>query len=76
MSETVDATSDDRKYNNTMRHEYRVLTAEEKQDMLDVKDKGLELFKLIDKIGSSREMSLAKTRVEEAIMWATKHITR
>lgn len=76
MSETVDATSDDRKYNNTMRHEYRVLTAEEKQDMLDVKDKGLELFKLIDEIGSSREMSLAKTRVEEAIMWATKHITR
>ncbi len=76
MSDTVDSTSDDRIYNNTMRHEYRILNAEEKQDMLAVKDKGLELFKLIDEIGSSREMSLAKTRVEEAVMWATKHITR
>jgi len=26
--------------------------------------------------GSSRELSLAKTRAEEAVMWAVKHITR
>ncbi len=24
----------------------------------------------------SRELSLAKTKVEEAVMWATKHLTR
>ena len=27
-------------------------------------------------IGDSRELSLAKTKIEEAVMWATKHITR
>lgn len=54
----------------------RVLTDAEKQTMQAVKDKGLELHDLIESIGASRELSLAKTKTEEAVMWAVKHLTR
>lgn len=74
--ETVDSTSDQRTVNNVMRHAYRVLSDAEKAQMQAVKDKGLEFYELIESIGASRELSLAKTASEEAVMWATKHITR
>jgi hypothetical protein len=73
---TVDSTSDQRTVNNVMRHQYRVLTDAEKQQMQAIKDKGLELHDLIESIGQSREMSVAKTKTEEAVMWAVKHLTR
>lgn len=76
MTDTVNSTSDERTVNNTMRHAYRVLSDEEKAQMQAIKDKGLELHDLIDSIGGSRELSLAKTKTEEAVMWAVKHITR
>jgi phosphoribosylaminoimidazole-succinocarboxamide synthase len=72
----VDSTSDQRTVNNVMRHEYRVLSVEEKSQMQQVKDAGLGLHDLLTDIGSSREISLAKTKLEEAVMWAVKHITR
>jgi hypothetical protein len=72
--------SDERVVNNVMRHEYRVLTDQEKQLMMDVKDKALEFYQLIEMIentrGPSRELSVAKTKIEEATMWATKDLTR
>lgn len=75
----IDSTSDNRVINNVMRHAYKVLTTDEKQSMLKIKDKGLELYELIETIeinyGKSRELSIAKTKTEEAVMWATKHIT-
>lgn len=40
MSETVDSTSDARTVNNVMRHEYRVLSDEEKAAMKWFKDTG------------------------------------
>lgn len=43
--------------------------------MKQIKDLGLEFITAIDALGSSRETSLAKTKVEEAVMWAVKHIT-
>ena len=58
-----------------MRKEYRVLTDAEKANMTKVKDMGQSLFDFIDGLGGSRELSLAKTKVEEAVMWAVKHIT-
>ena len=76
MPEVVDSTSDARTINNVMRHGYRVLSDDEKAQMQAIKDKGLELWTLIGSIGESRELSLAKTRTEEAVMWAVKHITR
>lgn len=73
---TVDSTSDERTVNNVMRHAYRVLSGEEKAQMRAIKDKGLELYNLLESVGASRELSLAKTKTEEAVMWAVKHITR
>jgi hypothetical protein len=72
----VDSTSDERTVNNVMRHEYRVLSEQEKAQMRAIKDKGLELHDLIESIGASRELSIAKTKTEEAVMWAVKHLTR
>lgn len=75
MTDTVHSTGDDRTVNNVMRHAYRVLSDDEKQKMHAIKDKGLELHDLLTSIGNSREISLAKTKVEEAVMWGVKHIT-
>jgi hypothetical protein len=75
MNAVVDSTSDARTVNNVMRHQYRVLSDAEKAQMQAVKDKGLELHELIQGIGKSRELSLAATKTEEAVMWAVKHIT-
>jgi hypothetical protein len=75
MNDFVDSTSDNRTINNVMRHQYRVLTDAEKSAMQAIKDKGLELYNLIESIGQSRELSLAKTKTEEAVMWAVKHLT-
>lgn len=71
----VNSTSDARTVNNVMRHEYRVLTDSEKQQMQAIKDQGLAFYSCLDTLGSSREISLAKTKLEEAVMWAVKHIT-
>ena len=73
--ERVDSTSDERTVNNTMRHAYRVLNDAEKANMQAIKDAGLAFHELIAGLGNSREISLAKTKVEEAVMWAVKHIT-
>lgn len=73
---TVVSTSDERTVNNVMRHAYRVLNEDEKAQMQKVKDMGLEFWNLIDSLGSDRELSNAKTRIEEAVMWATKSITK
>jgi len=73
----MDSTSDERVVNNVMRHyEYRVLTDAEKLQMLAIKDAGMDFYNLCTEIGNSRELSLAKTKIEEAVMWAVKHITR
>lgn len=72
---SVDSASDERVVNNTMRHEYRVLSDAEKANMKAIKDKGLEFHGLIKGMGNSREISLALTKVEEAVMWGVKHIT-
>lgn len=73
--QSVDSTSDARTVNNTMRHAYRVLSDAEKASMARVKDDGLAFHQFIDSLGASRELSIAKTKVEEAVMWAVKHIT-
>lgn len=71
----MQATSDERVSNNVMRHEYRVLSEAEKADMRAIKDHGLGFHELCGRLGESREISLAKTKIEEAVMWAVKHIT-
>lgn len=75
MAEHVDSTSDERTVNNAMRHAYRVLSDEEKATMAKIKDMGLDFHTFVDGIGQSRELSIAKTKIEEAVMWAVKHVT-
>ncbi len=69
---------------NIIRQAYRELTTQEKEDMAEIKDAGLGFWNICEKIGlygapgkapGSRELSLAKTKIEEAVMWAMKHIT-
>jgi len=88
-NETVESTSDERTINNLMRHQYRVLTDAEKSKMILVKDLGLAFVEALHDIGGtpdmiegnpagqgSRELSIAQTHIEDAVMWAVKHITR
>ena len=72
----ISSESDERTANNTVRHTYRVLSPEEKQKMLELKDIGAEFITACNNIGSSRELSLAVTKAEEAVMWAVKHVTK
>ena len=46
-----------------------------KANMAKIKDMGLAFHDFVGSIGNSREISLAKTKIEEAVMWAVKHIT-
>jgi hypothetical protein len=71
----VDSESDERTANNAVRHQYRVLTDDEKAQMVAIKDAGAHMLDLIAKAGSGRELSIAKTKTEEAVMWAVKAIT-
>lgn len=75
MSDEFNSAADRRTTNNTVRHQYRVLTDAEKEQMQLVKDHGLILLGMMDGFGKSREISIAKTKIEEAVMWAVKHIT-
>lgn len=85
MSEKVSSTSDQRVVNNIMRHEYRVLSEKEKEFMLELKDRGAGFINSLHSMGGtdpsgdrqgSRELSLAQTKMEEAVMWAVKHLTK
>lgn len=76
IGEKFDSTSDERTVNNTMRHKYVVLSDDMKENMQRIKDIGLQLHEALDAIGESREISIAKTKAEESVMWAVKHITR
>lgn len=68
--------SDDRTANNAVRHTYRVLSDDEKAQMVKLKDLGAEFITACQQIGGSREMSLAITNAEQAVMWAVKHVTK
>lgn len=70
------STSDARSTANVMRHQYRVLSDDEKAAMQKIKDDGLAFYDMLSHLGVSRELSIAKTKMEEAVMWAVKHITQ
>jgi hypothetical protein len=86
----IGSTSDVRTVNNVMRHQYRVLSDDEKRHMQRLKDRGLDFLRELHSVSGtlgqfdrgddarlvSRELSIAATKIEEAVMWAVKHITR
>lgn len=72
----VNSASDERTANNAVRHQYRVLSDDEKAAMIAVKDAGAAMLDAITQhCIPRRETSLAVTKVEEAVMWAVKGIT-
>ena len=71
----VHSASDDRTANNAVLHNYRVLSDAEKQQMVELKDLGAALITKCNEIGKSRELALAITNAEQAVMWAVKHVT-
>lgn len=58
------------------RSEGRVPLPEEQTAADDIEALALEFCARIDRIGASRELSMAKTKIEEATMWANHHIRR
>jgi hypothetical protein len=76
----VPSESDERTVNNdpnAVRHQYRVLSDAEKKNMVAIKDLGIEFLAAIEVcVPQGREASLAKTKVEEAVMWAVKGLTK
>jgi len=75
MTDRIESTSDARTVNNAVRHTYRVLSDDEKAQMQNIKDLGAAFLNACNDLGRSRELSLAVTNAEQAVMWAVKHIT-
>ena len=61
---------------SVMRQEYRELSDKEQDLIKRIKDLGEEFVSVVGELEPSREVSLAQTKMEEAVMWAVKHITR
>ncbi len=82
MTDRVNSAGDDRTANNAVRHQYRVLNDAEKAAMVQIKDEGEALLLAIDAanevagVKAGREMAIARTKVEEAVMWAVKGLTK
>lgn len=81
----IDSASDDRTANNAVRHQYRQLTDAEKADMQEVKDIGAAFIAKLHALGGtdpsgdrmgSRDLSLAQTHMEDAVMRAVRHLTK
>lgn len=75
MNQRIESTSDERVANNVMRHEYRILSEEEKAQVKGFKDLGEEFVRNCRQIGASRDLSLAITHMEDAVMRAVRHVT-
>lgn len=76
----LDSAGDERTANNGVRHQYRQLDDAEKAAMVRIKDAGQALLDAIEETGAEigrngREMALAKTNAEQAVMWAVKGLT-
>jgi hypothetical protein len=60
---------------NVFRTEYRELTESEKQDVDLLKFRAEMMWELMKRYGEGRHMSIAKTHLETAVMFAVKEIT-
>lgn len=60
---------------NIMRHEYKTLTRDELDSINMVKNQGLAFYAILNGCKPGREISIAKTKIEEAVLWAVKGLT-
>ncbi|PKP62743.1 MAG: hypothetical protein CVT86_07005 [Alphaproteobacteria bacterium HGW-Alphaproteobacteria-8] len=75
MSCHIPSTDDARVANSPVRHSYRTLSDAEKHRMSAIKDMGDAFLGEISG-DQGREFSIARTKMEEAVMWAVKGLTR
>lgn len=84
MTNHVNSSGDDRTANNAVRHQYRRLSDAEKAQMETIKDMGAAFIAKLHEIGgtdpegdrfASRDLSIANTAAEDAVMRAVRHIT-
>jgi hypothetical protein len=78
MSDFVSGTANNRTVNNTMRQQYRVLSDYEKATIDWFKETGEAFINHCENCGAingGREFAIAKTKMEEAVMWAIKGVT-
>lgn len=61
--------------NDVFRKAYRQLNSDEALTLEGIKNTATVLYDCFDRIPPSREASLAKTKLEEAVMWAVKGLT-
>jgi len=75
MSDTIKSTDDARVGNSPVWHAYRQLSDFERRRVEAIKDHGQAL---LDEIAEEqgREFAIARTKIEEAVMWAVKGVTR
>jgi hypothetical protein len=59
-----------------VRCKYKELEAEQHFQIASIKEIGQELIDLLNSLPESRELALAKVRVEEAVMWAVKAVSK
>ena len=60
---------------NVFRPQYRALTETEKLKVDRIKDLAQQLYDEMQSPSLGREMALARTNLEQAVMWAVKSIT-
>lgn len=89
MTDQFSSASDQRTANNAMRHEYRPLSEEEKNQMMEIKDLGAAFTDLLHRVGrttapnepkaehrfASAHLALAFRHMEDAVYRAVKHVT-
>ena len=59
-----------------LRRRHRDLTPTEIAAVQALKDAGERFLDLCETLGESRETSIARMKIEEAVMWAVKHVSR
>lgn len=74
MPDTIKSTDDGRAENSPMRHAYRILSEAEKARVDLIKDLG-DAFHFEIAGDQGREFAIARTKIEEAVMWAVKGLT-
>ena len=67
---------------DTFRKEYKELSSDQKDDVADLKDYAEAMLKKMNDVvpdeersERSRQMSIARTKLEECVMWAVKAAT-
>ena len=63
--------------NDIFRKDYKSISDDQKNLILEIKTRAEDLYRQYEKdvSFSPREMALAKTKLEESVMWAVKSLT-